>query len=65
VIRLLKSSDSSNFLQYTKRYNSDFYIFKDNKRHFLTDYKVSKEVFTSCLKRGNKAILQEENGELK
>lgn len=67
MIRTLKSKDLTNFLYYCSgkdRY-SDFYITKDNKRLFLTNYKICKKVFNDCLKRGDICLVYEENNEIK
>lgn len=67
MLRLLKSSDKNNFIYFCQQRDiySDFYITKDNKRLFLTDIKVAKNVFNDCMKHGEKCIIKEENNEIK
>lgn len=67
MIRTLKSKDLINFIHYSSQRDkySDFYITKDNKRLFLTDLKISKKVFSNCMKCGDKCLIYEENNDIK
>lgn len=64
MIRLINSSDQSNFLSFSQHYNSDFYHFAEGRRNFLTDMKVAKKVFNSCIKHGDTALVHEEQGQI-
>jgi len=67
MIRPVISKDLKNFIyfcQYRDPY-SDFYITKDNKRLFLTNPDVAKQVFKDCIKYGNKCFIKEEKDEIK
>ena len=67
MIRPIISKDSKNFIYFCQNRDpfSDFYITKNNKRLYLTDLKIAKQVFNECLKRGNKAFIKEESGLIK
>lgn len=67
MIRPLKSKDLKNFIYYCQKRDSygDFYITKDNKRYFLTDATVAKQVFNECMKWNNKCYVKEDCGEIK
>jgi len=63
MIRIIKSKDFINFLDYCSQRDtySDFYITRDNKRLFLNNLKVAKNVFFNCLKHSDKCLIYEEN----
>jgi len=67
MIRPIKSKDLKNFVYYCQNRDSysDFYVTKDNKRLFLNNIAIAKQVFTNCLKYNNKCFIKEENNEIK
>lgn len=64
MIRPLKSKDLTNFIFCCQKRDSfnDFYVTKNNKRLFLSDVKVAKQVFNECMKWGNKCYVKEDKG---
>lgn len=64
MIRRLSSGDLNNFVTFCQLRDiySDFFIVKNNKRQFLTDISIAKEVYHNCLKHGDKAWIFEEEG---
>jgi len=64
MIRPLKPKDLKAFIYFcqTRDKFSDFYITKDNKRFYLNNLKIAKQVFKDCLKCGDKCYIKEENG---
>lgn len=67
MIRPVKTKDLQNFIYFcqTKDTFNDFYITKNNKRMYLTNIDVAKQVFKECTKYANKCFIKEENGEIK
>ena len=65
MLRQLKSKDQSNFIYYCQNKDNDFYITKDNKRFYLTDIKIAKQVFNDCLKHNDKCFVKEEHDVIK
>ncbi len=61
MIRYLQSKDFKNFIYFCQKYDSDFYITKENKRFYLNNIKVAKQVFNDFLKNGEKCFIKEEN----
>lgn len=62
MIRSISSKDKTNFLVYTEKHNSDFYIVDNNKRFYLSNKDTSLKVFNYCLKHGGKCLIQENSG---
>ena len=67
MIRPVKSKDLQNFIYFCKTRDefSDFYITKNNKRLFLSNTEIAKQVFKECTKYANKCYIKEDNGEIK
>jgi len=67
MIRPLKSKDLKNFIYYCKECNNhdDFYITKDNKRYFLNNATIARQVFYECIKWNNKCYVKDEEGVIK
>jgi hypothetical protein len=67
MLRTAKPKDLKNFVYYCQHRDSysDFYVTKNNKRLYLTNIDVAKEVFIDCMKYGNKCYIKEENNEIK
>ena len=66
MIRPISSKDLKNFIYFcqTRDKFSDFYITKNEKRYFLNDIKIAKQVFNDCLKGREKVFIKEENNEI-
>lgn len=62
MIRLLKSKDLLNFLDFCSKRDqySDFYIENHNNRFFLNESKIAKQVFFKCLKHSYICLVYEE-----
>ena len=67
MIRPVQTKDLKNFIYFCQNRDSfsDFYITKNNKRLFLTNIKIAKQVFTNCTKYADKCYIKEDNGEIK
>lgn len=67
MIRKVEKKDRNNFIfmcQFRDPY-SDFYITKNNKRLFLNNTDIAKQVFNNCLRYNEKCYIKEENDEIK
>jgi hypothetical protein len=68
MIHLIKSKDKIRFMEFCKEYNdqyNDNYITLERERKFLNEVKISKILFNNIMKRGDKAIIYEENETIK
>lgn len=67
MIRRITTKDESKFVYFCAnnidKFN-DFYITSDNQRYFLSDSKIAKKVFNTCLKHGDICYISEELGEI-
>jgi len=64
MIRPLKQTDLSNFINFCQIKDSDFYITRNNRRLYLNDLSVAKSVFNDCLKHGDKCYIKEDNNQI-
>ena len=64
MIRPLKPKDLKAFIYFCQKRDkfSDFYITKNNRRFYLNNLKIAKQVFKDCLKNGDKCYIKEESG---
>ncbi len=68
MIRNIKMKDKVRFIEFCKDYKDYFYdnyITLERERKFLTEVKISKMIFNNIMKRGDKAIIYEENETIK
>jgi hypothetical protein len=68
MIRNINSKDKVKFIEFCKEYKDYFYdnyITLERERKFLTEIKISKMIFNNIMKRGDKAIIYEENDSIK
>ncbi len=64
MIRSLQSKDLHNFIYFCQMHDPDFYITKENKRFYLNNIKVARQVFYDCLKNGEKCYIKESNNQI-
>ena len=68
MIRNIKMKDKVRFIEFCKDYKDYFYdnyITLERERKFLNEVKISKILFNNIMKRGDKAIIYEENETIK
>jgi hypothetical protein len=68
MIRLLKSRDKIRFIDFCKSFSDkyyDVYITLERERKFLNEPKIATITFNNIMKRGDKAIIYEENETIK
>ncbi|MCH7525143.1 MAG: hypothetical protein IIC74_09065 [Bacteroidetes bacterium] len=60
----MQSKDLKNFIYFCEKRDSDFHITKENKRFYLNNTIVAKQVFNDCLKNGEKCFIKKTNDQI-